>query len=89
MSPFFRFRFFFVFVELRLIPSSCWSAPPCAVSSSSSIACAEVEAPAGSRGVISALRISVAEVKFRDFVSILSVVKPSQVIDPWNEIVTR
>ena len=35
------------------------------------------------------LRISVAEVEFRDFVSILSVVKPSQVIDPWNEIVTR
>ncbi len=27
--------------------------------------------------------------EFRDFVSILSVVKPSQVIDPWNEIVTR
>ena len=39
--------------------------------------------------VFLSLRISVAEVEFRDFVSILSVVKPSQVIDAWNEIVTR
>ena len=37
----------------------------------------------------SSLRISVAEVEFRDFVSILSVVKPSQVTDTSNEIVTR
>ena len=35
------------------------------------------------------VRISVAEVEFRDFVSILSVVKPSQVTDTSNEIVTR
>ena len=35
------------------------------------------------------LGISVAEVEFRDFVSILSVVKPSQVTDTSNEIVTR
>ena len=39
--------------------------------------------------LISALRISVAEVEFRDFVSIMSVVKPSQVTDTSNEIVTR
>ena len=35
------------------------------------------------------ISISVAEVEFRDFVSILSVVKPSQATDTSNEIVTR
>ena len=34
-------------------------------------------------------RISVAEVEFRDIVSILSVVKPSRVTDTSNEIETR
>ncbi len=48
----FHFRFFFVFVELGLCPSSCWSAPPCTVSYSSSIGCAEAEAPTGFRGVL-------------------------------------
>ena len=38
---------------------------------------------------VSLFSISVAEVEFRDFVSILSVVKPSQVTDTSNGIVTR